>query len=243
MTNENQAGTVRKKRQIDDKLITASYTPDYINELFRSLRTKIILALHECEDKSVVFTSLDMEVGKSTISSNVAITMAQQDLTTVLIDGDMRRGVLHNSFVLNKNPGLSDFLSSDVPVTDQSVNVLLQKTHVPNLTVVTSGQNVPNPSELLTSKRFREFKRHISAKFELVIFDSPPVGAVTDAVVVHDLFSRYVVIAKAGATNIIDLNKKVDEFPAVKKKIIGIILNKASIDRKIQYYKYSNYRY
>ncbi|MBD3344369.1 MAG: polysaccharide biosynthesis tyrosine autokinase [Chitinivibrionales bacterium] len=243
MKNKLISTSAKRKREIDSNLITASYTPDYINEIFRSLRTKITLALHECEDKSVIFTSLDMEVGKSTLSSNVAITIAQQDLKTVLIDGDIRRGVLHNLFVLNKSMGLSDYLSSDVSVNKETMAVLFQKTHVPNLTVISSGQNVPNPSELLTSKRFRELKRLLSEHFDVIIFDSPPLGAVTDAVVMHELFSKYVIIAKAGETNIIDLNKKIDEFPVIKQKIIGIVLNQALVDRKIQYYKYSNYKY
>jgi Mrp family chromosome partitioning ATPase len=77
----------------------------------------------------------------------------------------------------------------------------------------------------------------------MIIMDFPPLGAVTDAVVVHELFSRYLLVARAGATNIPDLNAKVEEFPPVKKKLLGVVLNEAIVDRKMSYYKHSHYQY
>ncbi|MBD3420949.1 MAG: polysaccharide biosynthesis tyrosine autokinase [Chitinivibrionales bacterium] len=240
-TSTNQPATRRPRRKLDDRLITGEHIPDYVIEIFSSLRTKISLALQQCDEKSIVVTSLDMDAGKSTVAANMAISFAKQGLPTILIDGDMRRGVLHNTFVVNKSSGLSDFLFSEKQISEETVFELFQQTHVPNLYLVSSGHNLPNPIDLLTSERFVAVKQILNRHFGMIIFDSPPLGAATDAVTVVDLFSRYVLVAKAGATNIIDLNKKIDEFPILKNKIIGIVLNQAHVGKKLKYYKYSRY--
>lgn len=230
-------------REIDKRLITADYAPNFINEIFRSLRTKLLYLLHDIDHKRIVVTSLNMGEGKSTIVANMAITMAQQNLKTLLIDGDLRRGVLHNSFVASKTPGLADQVFSDAPITAESVIALAQPTHVPNLLLVTTGPNIPNPQELLGGTRFAEFVHTASTVFDMVILDTPPLAVATDAIVVANHFSKYIVVAKAGKTNIVDLRKKMEEFPTVEEKTAGIVLNYAPVSKRVKYYKYSNYSY
>ena len=230
-------------RGIDKKLITSEYSPDFANEIFRSLRAKIMLRFHDTSKKKILVSSHHMSEGKSLIAANLSITMAQQKLSTVLIDGDIRRGVQHNSFALSKKNGLSSFLFSEEPVTPELVTSLLQTTHVPNLSLISSGQNVPNPSELLSSPRFKELISHLSSMFDVIIFDTPPLGLASDAAIVSDLFSGTLLIIKAGSTNVIELRKKLDEYPNVKNKVIGLVLNEAILDSRMKKYKYSSYYY
>lgn len=236
-------GTAPKVRKIEDKLVTADYSPNYTNELFRSLRAKIMLRMHDIEKKLIIVSSYGMSEGKSLIVSNLAITMAQQQLRTVLIDGDIRRGVIHNSFVLNKKPGLSNFLFSEAPVTLDSAKELLQPSHVPNLSIISSGANVPNPSELLSLRRFTELIETLKQFNDIIILDTPPLSVAADAAIAANLFTACILIVKAGHTNVINLRKKLLEYPSFKKKVIGVVLNYALLERKLKEYKYSAYHY
>jgi tyrosine-protein kinase Etk/Wzc len=232
-----------KVRKIEEKLITADYTPELTNELFRSLRAKIMLHMHDIPKKTIIVSSYGMCEGKSLIGSNLAITMAQQQLRTLIIDGDIRRGVIHNSFVLNKKPGLSNFLFSESPVSEESARELIQSTHVPNLSIISSGANVPNPSELLSLPRFKELMECLKNIYDVIILDTPPLCVAADAAIAGVLFSACVLIVRAGSTNVIDFRKKLLEFPNLRKKVIGLVLNGAMLDRKMKEYRYSMYHY
>lgn len=230
-------------RLIDPKLVTASYTPDFTNEIFRSLRSKLMLRLHDSQKKHLLVTSLGMNEGKSLICANLAITMAQQKLKTLLIDGDIRRGVQHNTFVLQKKPGLADFLFSEEPVTTESVSGLVQATHVPNLSIIASGPNVPNPSELLGLPRLETMIDLLSRQFDIILMDTPPFGVSADAAVVGKFFVGAIVVIKAGTTNVVALKKRINEFPSLHNKILGIVLNEAILDGSMKKYKYYSYVY
>ncbi len=238
--NKNKTDNI-KSQNLVDFLITSPYRHEYIKELFRSLRTKVLMGLRDLKDKSLVITSLDAGTGKSTMASNIAISVAQQSKKTILIDGDLKRGVLHKFFTKEQSPGLSDFLLSEDEITEHSVTALMRPTHVPNLSLITSGRNVTNSSELLTSDRFIHLKKELSKNFEIIILDTPPLGAVTDAVVVNEIFSKYLIVVKAGVTNVVDMNRKVREYPALKQKVLGLVLNCAAVDKMLSYYKRSKY--
>lgn len=230
-------------RLIDPKLVTASYTPDFTNELFRSLRSKIMLRLHDVEKKRVLVTSMGMNEGKSLITANLSITMAQQKLKTILIDGDIRRGVQHNTFVLQKKPGLSDFLFSEDAVTTESISELIQPTHVPNLSLIASGPNVPNPSELLGLPRLETLINMLSTMYDVVILDTPPIGASVDAAIVNKMFNGAILVVKAGSTNVIALKKRLKEFPNLQQQVLGMVLNQSMLDSSMKKYKYYSYLY
>lgn len=277
-----------KIRNIEKLITSRFYKDEYIKELFRSLRTKILYVLSSMQDKSLVITSLHAEAGKSTIASNIAISFAQQKLRTVLIDGDLRRGILHEFFEVKNNPGLSDFLTAQIqtqqnnspallnqpyvhnlhtsnqldalfnqektdsagynqqyfkqqPTIEDYLAAIINKTHVPDLYIISCGNYLENPSDLFRSFQFREMKKILAHYFDIIIMDSPPLGAVVDAAVVQDMFAKYIIVVKAGKTNIIDLNKKINEFFTAKDKILGMVLNFATVDKKITYYKYSKY--
>ena len=233
----------KKTKPLDGILIVNEFksSQEYIKELFRSLRTKILLSLQLVPDKSLVITSLDAGAGKSTITANIAIALAQQNRKTIIIDGDLRLGTMHKLFKIEKSPGLSEFLASELPVSDECVMPILRQTAIPNLSIIPSGRYAVNAGELISSDRFSKLKQLLSDKFESVLCDSPPIGVTADAVAISNTFARYIIVIRAGKTNVVDLKKKLREYPALSSKLLGVVLNCAATDSKLKYYKYSKY--
>ena len=225
-----------KLKQIDQQLVTHDYSPTPIGEAYRSLRTNLLFSKDHGKIQSLVATSTEAGDGKSFTTANLAITFAQLKTNTLLIDGDLRRGVLHNTFGLPKEPGFSNYLTRMVPL--QSI---LYETHIPNLTLITCGSLIPNPSELLGSQQMRKFLDEARRKYELIIFDSPPLNAATDAVVIGTQVDSAVMIIRAGKTNREFANQKLELFSNVPAKVLGVILNGTTSDMAHPGYSYYHY--
>lgn len=230
-----------RENTIDTPLIVEKEFPAYVAEVFRSLRTKLLLSLYEESRRQVAVTSLESGAGKTMVSANLALSMAQRNIETLLIDCDLRCGELSAILGRSQVPGLTEFLDDDTPVSTQSAQTLVHQGLQKHLSFVPAGQQTLIAPELLASPRLRSLINMLAPNYELVLFDMPPFGMVVDPVVVQDVIAKYILVAKAGSTNIIDLTKKVDEYPKIRKKTLGIILNQASLDRKLRYYKYSKY--
>jgi capsular exopolysaccharide synthesis family protein len=231
------------KEKLDEKLVGSGFEPHLFDEMYRSLRTKILLHLHDEKNKLLVVTSLNMGDGKSLTASNVAIVMAQQKLKTLLIDGDLRKGVQHHSFVLEKKPGLSEILASSDDLSAMPIQSMIQQTHIPNLSLLACGMPVPNPAECMNSQRFRALTAMLSERFEVIILDTPPFRAAVDAALLPDLFKHYLFVARVARTDITAIDKKIDEFPGLRKKILGIVLNGTPVNKKMATYRYSYYKH
>jgi len=234
----------KEKYKIDPKLITSDYAPNIIGEKYRTIRTHILFqnggekSLH-----SLLVTSLNANEGKSLNVSNIAITIAQQKLLTVLVDVDLRRGVLHHSFVCEKKPGLTDLLNSRVEISKENIQKILQKTHVPNLYLIASGSPVPNPSELIGSQRMRKFVEVLENSFDFVLFDSPPLIVAADAVILSRVVNKILFVVKAGITKKKQLINTIEQFETLKEKSLGIILNGVPLNIKKSKYNYTYYQY
>jgi capsular exopolysaccharide synthesis family protein len=229
------------EQAIDTPLIVEKEFPRYVEEVFRSLRTKLLLSLYEESRRQVAVTSLESGAGKTMVSANLALSMAQRNIETLLIDCDLRCGELTTILGPTAEPGLSDFLDSDIPISAQSARSLVHQGVQKHLSFIGAGRQTLNAPELLASPRLRSLMSHLAPGYELVLFDMPPFGMVVDPVVIQDIIAKYILVAKAGSTNIADLSRKVDEYPKIKRKALGIVLNQASLDRKLRYYKYSKY--
>jgi tyrosine-protein kinase Etk/Wzc len=168
--------------------------------------------------------------------------MAQQNISAILVDGDMRRGVQSELFAVDKKPGLSDYLGEITPVTPAYISKFVRKTHIRGLSLLPSGSSIPNSTEMINSIRFRELLEYLSTLYEIIILDTPPLAVTTDAVGVHDFFTSYLIVVRAGHTDISHLNRKTKEFPGFRKKILGIVFNGAPYKRP-EYYQYSSYKY
>ncbi|MBN2366993.1 MAG: polysaccharide biosynthesis tyrosine autokinase [Calditrichaeota bacterium] len=229
-------------RKLDSRLVTSDYAPNIASESFRTLRTKLILN-NEKQKTSVLIASMNPGEGKSLTSSNLAITFAQQKLPTILVDSDLRRGVIHHSFACEKKPGLSDFLIGTKPVSIENLSDVIQNTHVPNLFLISAGTQVPNPSELLAGERMKKLINILKNNFSILIVDTPPIEFIPDAVVLSTLMDQIVLVTKYGKTNLDKLSAKMQEFSIIKQKLSGIIINASPEIVEKKYYGYSYYQY
>jgi capsular exopolysaccharide synthesis family protein len=171
----------------------------------------------------------------------VAYAVAQQQTKTVVIDADLRRGTLYKWFSKSQGPGLSDYLASSEPFSAARVDALLQPTTLPNLFFISAGTPVQASSELLASDRFVRLKEELASRFSFIVVDSSPIEAVVDAAVFAHLFSAFLVVARAGQTDVVELTRKLAEFPVIEEKVLGFVVNDVFSERTAKYYHYSSY--
>lgn len=227
-------------RNIAAHLITHLSPKSPVAEAYRVLRTGIQFAKLDRKIKSVVVASSAPKEGKSTTSSNLAITMAKADLKTVLLDTDLRRPVLHRVFGVKREPGLTDYLFGRAEIDE-----IFKQTEVENLYLVPCGIVPPNPSELLGSEKMKEFIEYLKSNYDMVIFDTPPLVAVTDALILANQVDGVLLVASAGKTEIDVIDKAREMIHRVGGNIIGVLLNNfdasATYGTYYRYYRY--YRY
>jgi capsular exopolysaccharide synthesis family protein len=191
-----------------------------VAEAYRSLRTNLAFAKAHEPMRTVVLTSPGPADGKSTTVANLAITFAQQGQRTLLIDGDLRRAVLDKMFKVPRSPGLTDVL-----VGRQRLRDVIHPTEIEHLSVVGSGPFPPNPSELLGSSAMKEVLREAQGEFDVVLIDSPPLLAVTDAAVLSTMADGAILVIRVGATAKTAVRRAVAQLQTVHGRIVGAVLN------------------
>jgi capsular exopolysaccharide synthesis family protein len=225
------------------RLITYEDPKSPISESYRSLRTNLSYALAGKKIKSLLVSSPQPGEGKSTTAANLAIAFAQLKKRTLLIDADLRKPVQHNVFEKNRSPGLSEYLVGDV----EDVDLIIHTTKVENLAIVTAGSLPPNPSELLGSNRMSTLIDKLESEWDMVIFDSPPIVAVTDSSMISAEIDAVVMVVKAGQTNRAAVDRALDTIKNVQSPLVGVILNGANPEtlagKYSYYYSYYNYYY
>lgn len=207
-----------------------------ISEIFRTLRTNIQFMNQTRSSHALLIASTNASEGKSWITSNLALTIAQTGKKVIVIDGDMRKGRLHNLFNLQQKPGLSNYLSG--VYDDENGKVLtglddyIQHTDISNLDIISSGNIPPNPSELLILPQMGELLLDLKQSYDYIIIDGTPCGLVTDSVILSRIVDSVVVIASCKETRKKDLQRIVENIKNVDGKIVGIILNKVPMSSK-----------
>lgn len=225
-----------KAKSVSSQIVTHDYSPTPVGEAYRVLRTNLLFSKETGSVRSIVVGSMSPGEGKSFTSTNLAITLAQQKSNTLLIDADLRRGVLHNTFNCPKKPGLTNYLTGVAPLSS-----VLNETYIPNLSLITCGSMIPNPSEILGSLRMQKFIEGITKRFDFVIFDTPPLNAATDAVVLGTLVDGVAIVVRAGISNGDVVRRRLEMFQNVQAKMMGVILNGAGAE--VAHEGYSYYRY
>jgi tyrosine-protein kinase Etk/Wzc len=162
-----------------------------ISESFRSLRTNFQYVLGEIKSPIIMITSTMMEEGKSFISINLATSFALYNKKVLLLSFDLRRPTVSKLFDLNKKEGLSNYLSGSCEIKD-----ILNETAIPNLSLIAAGSIPPNPSELIASARTKELFVELRKKFDYIIVDTPPVGIVSDALLLEKHVDKNVFIVR-----------------------------------------------
>jgi tyrosine-protein kinase Etk/Wzc len=214
------------------RLLDASTVPA-VAEAYRSLRTNITFAQPDRIPRSLIVTSPAPGDGKSTTAANLAITMAQQGRSCLLIDGDMRRGRLHETFGGGREPGLSNVLLGQLPLSQAA-----RANGAERPALLTTGTVPPNPAELLGSDRMRDLMKTALELYDVVIIDAPPLNIVTDAAVVARHADGVLVVARAGVTEQDALAYTFEQLAAVRAPVLGSILNDADLQRERHYGSY-----
>ncbi len=227
-----------------NKLIAAQQPRSPISEAYRKLRTGLQFASIDSPNRtSLLITSTNPSEGKSVTAANLAIVMAQATNRVLLVDADLRRPSQHKLFEIPNNRGLTNFLLKMQPHStngeaDLLLDQVIDKGPVEGLYVMTSGPIPPNPSELLGSSKMRLAIEFLTSKFDYVVIDSPPVMAVTDAVVLSTQVDSVVLVTEAGQTQRGPLKHTVDQLREVKANLVGIVLNRLSTRGGDGYYYY-----
>lgn len=220
---QNQISHSKRPRGAGDggaALLAASSPDDLAVEALRSLRTSLHFAMLEAEDNRLMISGPSPKVGKSFVSLNLAAVIAQTGKRVLLIDMDMRKGHLHKLLDLKADNGLSDTLSKRCTL-DQAIRA----TPVEGLFLLPRGQIPPNPSELLMHPNFTALLEQTSAAFDLVIFDTPPLLAVTDAAIVGRQAGTSLIVARFGVNHAREIELAVKRFAQNGIVIKGAIFN------------------
>ena len=228
-------------RTIESRLVTHFDPKSPISEAYRILRTNLRFTRVVDESlKTILITSAGPKEGKSTTVANLAITQAYMGSKVVLVDSDLRRPVIHSIFGLEKENGLTNYMIDTLPFES-----ILKPSFVENLTIVTCGVLPPNPSELLGSQKMDDFINQLKTRFDIILFDSPPIIAVTDAAVLSNKVHGAVLVISAGSTNRDAMVRAKSLLENVHARIIGAVLNNVNVESTYgsSYYHYYHYYY
>lgn len=209
-------------------------------EAYRQLRTNLSFARPDMPQQVLVLTSPTPGDGKSMTSTNLAATLSQQGARCILIDADMRRGLLHEAFDLPRDPGLSQVLARQATL-DEAVRTVELPELKASMDFMPGGIHPPNPAELLGSARLKELVQQCRERYDVVILDAPPLNLVTDASVMGSIADGVLVVVRSGVTRGDALAFAMDQLEAVRAPVLGMVLNDVNLRSEGYYGKYAGY--
>jgi tyrosine-protein kinase Etk/Wzc len=208
------------------QLVTVSYPFSSVAESFRQLRTSLQYGKHGETISTILVTSPTPGEGKTTTVSNLAVAFAQAGRKVLLVDGDLRRPTVDGTFGARKEPGIAEFLAGKA-----TLHAVVQRTAVEHLSVVACGALPPNPAEILGSKRMKEFLEQAKKEFEVILFDSSPVLAVTDPSVLSTVADGTILVVSASRTRMDELQQSTEMLESVGGKVFGVAINNFDVKR------------
>lgn len=218
------------------KLISHTDSRSPVSEAYRTVRTNIQYFDITEKVEVLLFTSPGPKEGKSTTVSNLAVTMAQQGVRTLIVDADLRKPVVAKIFGISRTPGLTDIL-----VGKASLSMCIAETGIDNLYILPSGTLPPNPSELLSSQKMDELLELLREAFDTVLLDSPPVLAVTDASILAKKTDGVVLVVRSDLTEEEAALMARHHLEQVRARVIGVVVN--DFDYETNYYRKVYYKY
>ncbi|RLC01162.1 MAG: hypothetical protein DRH90_16790 [Deltaproteobacteria bacterium] len=223
---------------IPAELISVHSPKSTASEAYRGLRTSILLSSADKKPRVIMITSAGPLEGKTLTASNIAVIMARSHQSVLLIDGDMRRPRVHKVFQVAHKKGLSGILVG----TDKAADTIV-KTPVKGLYLLPVGPIPPNPSELIGSKTMGRFISSLKEKFEIIIIDTPPLTAVTDALVLSQFVDGVMLVTRTGTTPRQVIKTGLEQLQAAKANILGVVLNGVNTGKDSYYYSQYYYSY
>lgn len=214
-------------------LITVTQPKSPIAEQYRTIRTNIEFMAVDQAIQVILVTSATQSEGKSTTSSNLAVTYAQQGKKVLIIDTDMRRPTVHYTFKVANGLGLSSLLTRQA-----ELEKAILPTKVDNLSILTAGPIPPNPAELLSSRAMENLILQLREKYDVIILDAPPLLQVADSRITSKLTDGVVLVVGCTTSDRQRVLKAKEQLELAEAKILGVVLNRRELtdDSAYQYY-------
>jgi capsular exopolysaccharide synthesis family protein len=226
-----------EKKVVDNRIHAGFIVEDkpksIVAESYRTLRTNIQYSSFDKKIKTIVVTSAEMAEGKSTVAGNIALTFAQNERKVILVDCDLRKPSVHKNFKTSNLIGVSEILIGKVTCEEA-----VQKRNS-NFYFLTSGKLPPNPSEMLASSAMTILIQKLKERYDIVLLDTAPLKAVTDAQILSTKVDGTILVVRAGKTRIDDVVEAKNLLQKVDANIIGTVLNGIENTRG-KYYYYGN---
>ncbi len=234
-------GAISHHSRDDDGPITDAQPLSPISEAFRTLRTNVKYAGAGLEKplRSILVTSAQPGEGKTEILVNLGIVLAQNKMRVLLMDADLRRPALHRRLELDNLIGLSQIFVHP----ELGMSYSFQPTRINGLSAITSGDTPPNPSELLGSQLMGTIMEELKNTYDIVLVDTPPALAVTDAAVLLPYVDGVLLVIKPGVTNIAAIQRLVSQFRQLNAYLLGVVLNDINLSNSSYGYYYKHYKY
>ena len=228
----------------NNELIIENNPKSHIVECIKTLRTNI---LYTTNKKSILITSSRQKEGKSWVSNNLAVALAQADKKVILVDTDLRKENNRNEiFNVEKGEGLSDFIkeiSDDKLENLEKSKKYIKETKIPNLHILQNGTLPPNPAELITSENMKRLLNLLKSMYDIVLIDGTPCMVVSDSIALSSMVDSTILVTESKKTKINDLKKTKKLIEEVNGKILGVITNKSEIQKGKYYGKRYGYYY
>ena len=223
---------IKLKDNVSEILID-KYPKSIISESIRSLRTNLQFTSVDKKLKTIHLTSSVASEGKSFVAANLAASFAQAGQKVLLVDCDLRKGRQHEIFHRPNTTGLTNLLADFI----EKRHDYIQSTRIQNLSLLTRGTSVPNPAELLSSKKNRDLIKILRKEYDIIIFDSAPCGAVADPIIMSTLTDTTIIVARNSKTPRAAVLATKEALEKVEAKVAGVVLN--DVDRRLgHYYNY-----
>ncbi len=227
-----------KVTQYPRSLLSFTGDDSVTTESYRSLRTNLSLVSPDSPVRCVLLTSAGPSEGKSLTISNLAIAYAQMGKRTLLVDTDLRRPVLHHLFSVKREPGFSDLF-----IDNPAFESIIKPTPRENLFLLTAGMFTPNPAELLGSQKMTTLLDYFRDHFDMIFFDTPPIVAVTDAVLLGTKLEGVLLVVRSHHTDRDVAGRALTMLDNVGIKVLGAVLNDINLTHRYASYGYYKYYY
>jgi tyrosine-protein kinase Etk/Wzc len=231
------ARDIKRGRRLGE-MLAVSFPEDDAVESLRSLRTTIHFALLDASKGSLLITGPAPSIGKSFISKNLGVVLAQSGKRVAIVDADLRKGHIHREFAMQRETGVSEYVSGTAGIA-----AVLKPSTIANLFVVTTGQRPPNPSELLMHERFAQMLAELEDLVDILIVDAPPVLAVSDAAIIGRHTGATLMVARAGMHPLREIEQAVKRLAQAGVAVKGFVFNDLDTVRQRYRYGYKGYVY
>jgi succinoglycan biosynthesis transport protein ExoP len=225
----------KKKREIEARVFVAENPLSPLTEAFRTLRTNLDFASVDKPIRTLIVTSAGPSEGKSTIAVNLAAVIAQGGRRVILLDADLRRPSIHRYLGIPNRNGLTNLFRNPKQLTE-----VINEFGNPSISVITSGEQPPNPSELLASERMESILSELKELSDIVIIDTPP-AIISDSIALSPKVDGVLIVIEPGGTRIGPAQVLMEQLQRAGARVVGVVLNPISKRSSHYYTKYGYY--